>query len=415
MKKIFLNLPIVILTAIATYHFSYFFYWLSHMSLIPYGIVTMLIIISLLVLCFRKSNISLRTAKIVFLLGWGIGTVFFLNPHTNDDSPSTIGYFDGLLHCDRGLVDKWGMVVLSGYDYYYNSAPNTIVAFDYSKNDDTYFECKINIYKNRVLTRTVKCKVYKSKEEYDESDSFRDFLYEQIGSPRHWYKRYYENGIKLSRVIDDTEGIITVPLSEYIDMGEVWTYTYHKWVDDKLHLLKNRQHLYMRLYQNEKYYYVGYNVEKLHLVVRGSWQVENEHYNGKYDINDDTRNNHYLNLPQDIPERIYDRSGNEIETENSDYEDDLYSDGPTSYNNIPSNYDNNTQSNDVDISNNNEESGYKPPVMRRVTREVDCPHCQGGYNTVYYYGGNNQILTRQQRCVFCHGSGTLKESDYEYE
>lgn len=72
-------------------------------------------------------------------------------------------------------------------------------------------------------------------------------------------------------------------------------------------------------------------------------------------------------------------------------------------------------SNDVDISNNNEESGYKPPVMRRVTREVDCPHCQGGYNTVYYYGGNNQILTRQQRCVFCDGSGTLKESDYEYE
>ena len=40
-------------------------------------------------------------------------------------------------------------------------------------------------------------------------------------------------------------------------------------------------------------------------------------------------------------------------------------------------------------------------------REVDCEHCNGGYNTKTLYLGNGNVRTIKDRCNYCHGKGTV--------
>ena len=185
--------------------------------------------------------------------------------------------------------------------------------------------------------------------------------------------------------------------NEYNDLGPIDCYLFAEGMKELSHFSNFR--LFVKTSQAGDFYFVGSHLHDKHMrpVTKGSWTKCGEHFNGRIEYGSGKL---YLNISAWSSEYS---SGRDKGSHSNNYGDD-YAQTEDPF-----------ISNDVDISNNNEESGYKPPVMRRVTREVDCPHCQGGYNTVYYYGGNNQILTRQQRCVFCHGSGTLKESDYEYE
>lgn len=181
----------------------------------------------------------------------------------------------------------------------------------------------------------------------------------------------------------------------YNDMGPIDCYLFAEGMEKLSH--NSNYHLFVKTSQGGDFYFIGTHPhdKKMRPVTKGSWTKCGENFNGRIEFGSGKL---YLNIFAWSSEYS---QGRDEGSHSNDYDDDYVQ--PE----VP------LTSNDVGF--NNEESGYKPPVMRRVTREVDCPHCQGGYNTVQYYGGNNQILTRQQRCVFCRGSGTLTENDYEYE
>ena len=39
--------------------------------------------------------------------------------------------------------------------------------------------------------------------------------------------------------------------------------------------------------------------------------------------------------------------------------------------------------------------------------QVNCEHCDGGFNYKQVYAGNGQTNTQKSRCSFCHGTGTV--------
>ena len=39
--------------------------------------------------------------------------------------------------------------------------------------------------------------------------------------------------------------------------------------------------------------------------------------------------------------------------------------------------------------------------------QVNCEHCDGGFNYKKIYIGNGQTITRKSRCTYCHGTGTV--------
>lgn len=46
-------------------------------------------------------------------------------------------------------------------------------------------------------------------------------------------------------------------------------------------------------------------------------------------------------------------------------------------------------------------------VNQYTTTEVDCEHCNGGYNYKTLYVGSGNTRTVKQRCSWCHGNGTV--------
>ena len=61
---------------------------------------------------------------------------------------------------------------------------------------------------------------------------------------------------------------------------------------------------------------------------------------------------------------------------------------------------------------NSEEPAQSTSRMR--TRDARCTNCLGrGFNPKTVYMGSNQYRTVQDRCNFCHGTGTVTEAYYE--
>ena len=290
--------------------------------------------------------------------------------------------------CVAWVYDENGKPVISDDNNYTNNDSHVCVSKSF------YPDCGFKKYKNFKLFIPYEAFAHSSLKNRTEL-CFKIALKELLNGK--WRQFAQESDIEFE--FPNIEGDHTDASDEqevnsdngYNDMGPIDCYLFAEGMEKLSH--NSNYHLFVKTNLSDDFYYIGYHKHDKDMkpVTKGSWIKCGEHFNGRVEYGSGKL---YMNISA--------WSSNNPSGRDDESDDYPQPESPFT-------------GSDVGIINNSEESGYKPPVLHRVTREVDCPHCQGGYNTVQYYGGNNQILTRQQRCVFCRGSGTLTENDYEYE
>lgn len=203
MKKNYLLYAItLIVVAIVMYHATYFFFWLSDDIVKHYAGVLLLVFlfVSVPLYCiFRKS--SFRLWVNAFIIGWLVGSLYALGP-----SMLNLGvqYYDGLVirrtdltsilkNSTCGLVDKWGRTIIENNDndFYYIDRYTIVGLENYKSGDQWHID--FHLYKDFVLTKTIRIKTYVDSGAEDDSYTIGNFIEKRFGHPVMSYRNFKDN------------------------------------------------------------------------------------------------------------------------------------------------------------------------------------------------------------------------------
>jgi hypothetical protein len=295
--------------------------------------------------------------------------------------------FDGeyMQHEHKGLLNKWGNLVIPGIGWFYRCSSNDdgkeiIVGNLISEGKE-----QIKVYKNEEVISVIN---YEEGLEDSDGPSVYDYITENIGKPISGIcgsgspsKKYYIKQIISSDGIDKNKENQTEP-SSYTDLGPIDCYISNIGDDHIANDIKN-MHLYAKSYEGKSLYLIKskYDKDNYHPLTKGSWTRSNTRFNARCSLGSNVF--YYVNVS------LWDSSG--------------------------------SSSNSSSSGNVSTDRGLQPvqewvpcPVCGNSLKVGLCQHCNGTGQDLYYTRSYRDCPNcgGMKKCPACGGNGGHYETRY---
>lgn len=291
--------------------------------------------------------------------------------------------FDGeyMHHRQKGLLNKWGNLVVPGMGWFYRCSSNDdgkeiIVGELLAEGNE-----QIKVYKNEEVISVID---YEEGLEDSDGPSVYDYITENIGKPignRSPHKNLYIKKIISSDGIDKNKDNQT-GLNSYTDLGPIDCYISNIGDEHITNDIKNI-HLYAKSYEGKSLYFIKskYDKENYHPLTKGSWTRSNIRFNARCSLGSNVF--YYVNVS------LWDSSG--------------------------------SSSNGVSSGSVSTNRGLQPvqewvpcPVCGNSLKVGLCQHCNGTGRDLYYTRSYRDCPNcgGLKRCPACGGNGGHNETRY---